>query len=346
MKISFVIQGEGNGHLSQALKFQELLKQTEHELVSVIVSGDRKLPKYFIDEIKCDVFRIDSFQFSKTKSGNISLVKTIFKSLIKIPSINSDIQYLIDIFNRTKTELVINFYEPIMGVYNYLTKSEVRTISVANQFIINHPKYKAANKDIIGTFSFKFLNYIVGFRSEIKLTFSIDKLCDHKNIKIIPPFIKSELIGKYVKPEDFYLVYMMGDTNLKKVLKFAKKNEHIKFEVFTDSDRENTSNVIFHKSDKELFNSKILICKGVISTAGFQTLCESIYLNKPIYLIPIKNQYEQKCNAVYSYKKRLALNSYKNGIEELTTTPYKSNEKHIQWFNKSDKILLDLIKRF
>ncbi len=33
------------------------------------------------------------------------------------------------------------------------------------------------------------------------------------------------------------------------------------------------------------------------ATAGYQTLCEAMYLGKPILIVPVGNHFEQACNA-------------------------------------------------
>ena len=37
---------------------------------------------------------------------------------------------------------------------------------------------------------------------------------------------------------------------------------------------------------------------GIVSSTGFETTSEALYLGKKLLTIPIKNQYEQLCNAV------------------------------------------------
>ena len=39
-------------------------------------------------------------------------------------------------------------------------------------------------------------------------------------------------------------------------------------------------------------------CKALISTAGFESICEAMYLGKPVMMVPVKGQYEQSCNAI------------------------------------------------
>ena len=53
MKILFVIQGEGRGHLTQALSLRQKLADEGHEIVGVLVgkSPARRLPGFFSEKI-------------------------------------------------------------------------------------------------------------------------------------------------------------------------------------------------------------------------------------------------------------------------------------------------------
>ena len=43
-------------------------------------------------------------------------------------------------------------------------------------------------------------------------------------------------------------------------------------------------------------------CLGYVSTAGFESICEAMYLGKPVMMVPVENQYEQACNALDAVK--------------------------------------------
>lgn len=49
MKYLFIIQGEGRGHLTQAMTMEKLLRSRGHEVVEMLVgkSESRKLPSFF-----------------------------------------------------------------------------------------------------------------------------------------------------------------------------------------------------------------------------------------------------------------------------------------------------------
>lgn len=54
MKVLFIVQGEGRGHLTQAITMEELLRRNGHEVVEVLVgkSNSRCLPGFFNRSIK------------------------------------------------------------------------------------------------------------------------------------------------------------------------------------------------------------------------------------------------------------------------------------------------------
>ena len=42
--------------------------------------------------------------------------------------------------------------------------------------------------------------------------------------------------------------------------------------------------------------------KGFVTTDGFDSVCESIYLGKPTLMIPVEGHYEQGRNALDAFK--------------------------------------------
>jgi uncharacterized protein (TIGR00661 family) len=56
-------------------------------------------------------------------------------------------------------------------------------------------------------------------------------------------------------------------------------------------------NVKVFPVNSEMFNQSLINCHGIITGAGFETPAEALYLGKKLMVIPLKGQYEQKCNA-------------------------------------------------
>ena len=57
-----------------------------------------------------------------------------------------------------------------------------------------------------------------------------------------------------------------------------------------------------HALDDKLFLQMMSESKGLASTAGFESVCEAMYLGKPVLMVPVEGHYEQFCNSRDGYK--------------------------------------------
>ncbi|MEQ2911081.1 hypothetical protein [Butyricimonas faecihominis] len=57
MKYLFIVQGEGRGHLTQAISLSQMLRRHGHEIVEVLVgkSSNREIPAFFLEKIGAKV---------------------------------------------------------------------------------------------------------------------------------------------------------------------------------------------------------------------------------------------------------------------------------------------------
>ena len=79
----------------------------------------------------------------------------------------------------------------------------------------------------------------------------------------------------------------------------------------------------------------------VICTAGFETLAEAVYLNKPLIIVPSKGHFEQYCNALDALRTRIAMVEEDFNMEN--PPKFNKNPAHVrfkQWADKSGEIIL------
>lgn len=55
-------------------------------------------------------------------------------------------------------------------------------------------------------------------------------------------------------------------------------------------------NLFFHKLSDTKFLQYMAGCNGLISSAGFESICEAFYLDKPVLMVPVKGHFEQLSN--------------------------------------------------
>ena len=56
-------------------------------------------------------------------------------------------------------------------------------------------------------------------------------------------------------------------------------------------------NIRYYPISNNQFTESIINCDGVITGGGFETPAEVLFLGKKLMSIPIRDHYEQKCNA-------------------------------------------------
>src|SRR5687767_7737020 len=87
MKFLFIVQGEGRGHMTQAIAFASLLSTQGHELVGVVMgkSPRRRIPEFFKREIKAPILAVESPNFEcDSTSKKILIRKTLWKNSLRL----------------------------------------------------------------------------------------------------------------------------------------------------------------------------------------------------------------------------------------------------------------------
>ena len=83
-----------------------------------------------------------------------------------------------------------------------------------------------------------------------------------------------------------------------KILK--KMNE--KFIIYGFNKDQVDGNLVFKRFNEDEFYHDISNAKAIITNGGFTVISEALYLKKPIFSLPIKNQFEQILNGKFIQK--------------------------------------------
>jgi len=288
MKGMLIIQGEGRGHISQAISYCE--NNPQIKICCVIISSNREIPDRFFDHFgEIQIVKLSSLNF-EYKNGKIDFTKTLFNNIIKLPKF---ILNLFKVRNKIKyydPDVVLNFYEALsfLSTLNLKTKK----ISIANQYLFYTNGLKIPSMNI-KYYMIKFWNYITSVGSDEILAPSFIKFPNNKKVKTIDPLIRKDIKSIIPKSKDYILVYLINSYIVDKFLKNVESDKN--YELFCDhKPKKLPSNVKYNKLDVDNFTNKLSNCRRVIATSGFQLICESLYLNKEIEVIPI--HYEQEIN--------------------------------------------------
>jgi uncharacterized protein (TIGR00661 family) len=280
MKILFGIQATGNGHISRSTEIYKLLKEhPEVTQLDVLISGGKsKMSLPF--EVN---YQYKAFSFYYGMKGKISILKSIGKA-----SFTSFAYALMSVPFRDY-DLIISDFEPITlwGAKLF----GVKAVGIGNMYSVTSKKFPKTE----GTNTTKFFaNVMCPAKNKIGMHFQ--KFDDF----IYYPIIRSEIRNLKPTEQDFTLVYLNSYSDDELTSCFNQpifdKQKFIIYSKTSDVAYEK-GNCIVKPLNNEQFVNDMCHCKNVITAAGFQTVCEALYLGKKLFVIPIKKQTEQISNA-------------------------------------------------
>ncbi len=307
MRFLFIIQGEGRGHLTQAISFAQLIRSQGHELVSVVVgkSKRRELPDFFRKEISSPILSVDSPNFEcDAQQRKIQLGKTIWKNALRLPVFWKSLQAIDQAVKTAQPDVILNFYDLLGGFYNLFFQPKARFWVIGHQYLIWHPDFHFAPNRRLEKFLFQLNTLMTAMGADEILALSfLQQKKSGSNLRVVPPLLRKEVITLNPIQRDFFLAYMVNPGYSEEVIRYAKKYPHLQIKAYWDkkdaAEVENPlPNLSFHRVNDRTFLEDMAACKGLVCTAGFESVCEAMYLGKPVMMIPVAGQYEQACNAL------------------------------------------------
>lgn len=275
-KILYAIQGTGNGHVARALEIVPILEK--YGTVDILLSGDQSQVSLPF-KVK---YKIKGLTFLYSKNGAVSFTKTIvknnlfqlFKDIWQLPVLNYD--FVINDFEFTSAWACKLRGKTCFGLGHQAAFASSATPrptkkSRLGEFILKY--YAHCNKSI----GFHFSSYAP---------------------TIYPAVIRRELRSVTPVNEGHYTVYLPA-YSLKNITQYLAQLPKQQWQIFSSEvespcQKENLklmpiSNVGFAQS--------LRTCSGLLTSAGFESPAEALFLNKKLFVIPIAKQYEQLCNA-------------------------------------------------
>jgi uncharacterized protein (TIGR00661 family) len=325
MKVLIAIQGTGNGHLARATEIVPLLSEMAE--TDVLVSGtqaDLKLPF----EVK---YRFYGMSFVFGTNGGVDIRKTIFKLRI--------FRFLKDIFTLPvhRYNLVICDFEPVTAWACKIQRKKCVGLSHQNA-VLHHLAPKPQKTDWLGKIILKRYAPV-----SLKYGFHFYQL-DSFNF---PPVIRSDVRKAKTYNNNHYTVYLPSFSN-EEIERVLTAVPQVQWEVFSKHNPETyqSENILFQPVSFEKFNMSFTSCQGILCNAGFETPAEALYMGKKLCVIPMKNQYEQACNAAFLSDMGItALSDFKKSVHEIRHWVDNGKPLIIQYPDITKEILEKIILR-
>jgi len=309
LRCLFVVQGEGRGHLTQAMALRRLLRDAGHQVEAVVVgkSDGQAVPAFFRAAFEAPVTDVASPGFvSDDADRSVRPWVTLRRALGRTPTFWRSLDALDAAVERHDPDVVVNFFEPLMGLYAVTHSPSVPVVAVAHQYMFLHPDYRFPAGRWGRRWAARAFARLTAWGASRRLALSLYPAADRPqdNLTVLPPLLRT---GVFRQPRDqsepFFLVYILNSGYAKEVIRWHEQHPDVPLHCFWD--RPDAAPVdayddtlTFHQLDDEKFLRLMARCRGFVSTAGFESVAEAMYLGTPVQVVPVAGHYEQRCNAI------------------------------------------------
>lgn len=300
----FIVQGEGRGHLTQAVSLAQILQKNGHEVVQVLVgvSAGRGLPPFFTEQLQVPIQTFDSPHLLMGKKG-ISFIKTISYHIFRFKRYWRSLSKINKIVKHQQPDVIVNFYDVLGGVYALLYRPYIPIVVVGHHYLFLHPDISFPAKRGLDHWLLKLNTFITACRAEKRLALSFQPFDDsiEHNIFVTPPLLRQTVAAFTFVHQEYFLVYVTYASMSASIIQWHKENPSIPLHCFWDNTHYPDEYVYdqtltFHRINGQKYLQMMANCRALVTTAGFESVCEAMYLGKPVMMVPA--HYEQACNAL------------------------------------------------
>jgi uncharacterized protein (TIGR00661 family) len=350
MRIMLSVLGEGRGHMTQAIAVREMVEQAGHRVTNVVLGlgQNRALPPFFASAMELPITQIPTLDFSYRNNRKVNLPATVAGIVKRLPAYWRAVGDLRTAVREHRPDVIINFFEPVTGVYALTCRKRPPVVAVAHQYMTGHPDYVRAPDRRLQQFALRCYVALVGAAStRVALSLYPARDLPGRRLTVSPPILRRRLFELKPNPNgNFVLAYLLNHGYADEIIEWHRKHPQTILHCFYDKpdappDFRHDDTLTFHRLDGEKFLSLMAECKFVACTAGFESLCEAAYLGKPLFVMPVENHVEQEINALDAVRAGIAVTDRTFNLDRLAELPDRlDNARFREWFHRADAMLL------
>jgi len=351
MKYLFVVQGEGRGHLTQAIVLSNLLRKNGHEVAGILVgkNKDVNLPAYFIEKTACKVETFDSPHLLPVeKNVKVSLLKSVINTFKKSPRFLNSYKFLDKKIEEYEPDVVINFYELIISLLFEIKKPKTMFVCIGHQYFFLHPHFRFPKPRRPEIAAFLYYSRLTCRRADKILALSLGSPPRYNSgkINIVPPLVREEVFALETRNEDFIAGYIVNPAFEDQIVEWHHTHPAEKLHFFGDRNQSASTEIIdatlsFSKVNDRHFLEVLSSCKAYASTAGFESVCEAMYLGKPVMMVP--SHIEQYCNMIDAERAGAGIGNTGFDLSVLQNyiPQYHPSPEFRKWVESAEKRILE-----
>jgi len=345
----FIVQGEGKGHMSQAMALGEYLEEAGHRVDKVMVGGkpEPKIPEYFTRAFpnKVETFHSPYFLLTPNRKG-IYIGRTLFFNLLRIPRYISEVKRIRRLIVQQRPDLLFNFYEGLGALAMRKPAPGIKRIGVGHHFFLHFDNYRCQKASVWQRWLLKRLTVLIMRSCDRVLALSYREVPGNSLMEVVPPLVRRKFREMNYRSGRRYLAYFLNEGLLYDLLLLARELPEFQADLFTSLKPQLSlpEGITLHSFDADKFRTYMASCRGLIISAGFDAAAEAAYHGIPLAVIPTRNHFEQQCNAADIV--RSGIGSAFQQMEKEMLEGMKSSEADScrEWIDSFPKHLLKWVE--
>jgi len=357
----------------------EILSRAGHEVVAVAAGchPGRGLPPSFVSAFDAPVAVLASPSFVFRADRGVDMLGTLLHGARHLGDWRRSLWELEGVIDAARPDLVINFFEPLVGILQRVRPLHAPVVSAAHQFALLGAEAGAPHGTPVAPFWLRAFIRMVGYGStKLALSFTPPdaaaaplerhgsvgsrattrepdqppEVARVRDVVLAPPLLRRRVLDLEPTPGDYVLVYVATHGYGELVRSWHARNPDVRLHCFYDRPGAPTveevgPNLTFHQLDAEKFLRLMAGCRAVVCTAGFESICEAAYLDKPVLMIPLEGHHEQELNARDGEAAGVAVSHPVFDLDALAKLPERVSHPWFRaWCRSAEARLLETVE--
>lgn len=304
---------------------------------------NRSWPDFFSRGFEVPVRPIASPGFSYHAGRRLDLIGTVWQACRRSRSFLDSLRELDRLYAIEKPDLLVNFLEPLAGLHHRLRRPPVPQLAIGHQFMASHPSYPSGRGTRAGAAGMRLFSSLVAGRGICHaLSFFRAEDPPGSRLRVAPPLLRDEVTQLAPQAGPHLLIYLLNAGYRSEVERWHRRHPEIPVHCYYERPAEAGDEVVdatlsFHALHGDRFLRMMAGCRGVVCSAGFESIAEAACLGKPVLAIPVEGHHEQELNALDAFRCGLAVAADRYDLERVPAAPNQSALMRFQsWVRESD----------
>lgn len=298
--------------MSQAQALQEHLLEAGHSVEAVFLGGrpGAMVPGYFMKDFEGRIqgFRSPWFLRTPNKKG-IYVARTMLLHLLLSFHYLAEIRRIRKAISQIRPDVVFNFYDLVGALALRKVAPEVQRIGIGHHFFLHLDGYRCNRGSATHRWLLKWHTQLNMASCDRVLALSYTEQTGNELIQVVPPLVRRSFREMVHRPGERYLAYFLHEGFFYDLLELVRSKPDFRVDLFSTlkPGKELPDGLILHDFDAEKFSNFMGSCRGIITSAGFDTAAEAAWGGIPLAVVPSRQHFEQRCNAADIERSRIGV---------------------------------------